>query len=240
MKKYIIAAAMAIASISAQAQRVTMLIYRGDTVEIKPGRDIRQAIDSINELRFKIALAKEQIRQDSIDEVIENMPDLYYIGNYFDEKGKLKTSKEIERKPDAEFIKAKAPEYDSVLSYSDINYQVFDSINSLRKTMSLNEAEMIYDDDSDLSFTDEAIFKLSSEKKNKALLVKDVWKRCDCSCYQYIVENILCIKRVRKALLNPKNKSFNIAVLQDKTGIYVYVTCIRGIFETTYPVFIPD
>jgi hypothetical protein len=243
MKRYIIAAAIAIASISASAQKVTMLVYGKDTVEIKPGMDITKTIMSINEARFKKELVKQQRIQDSIDEAIENAPSLYYKNQFFDEKGRLRSSNEIERNPSKEFLAAKAPLYDSIISYSDINYQVFDSINRLRIHDSLKEAEMIFDPDAEFDFVDEAIFELSKEKKIP-LLVKDMYKTCDCRCYEYIAENILSVKKIKKALLDSKTESFNISILQEKKGIYVYVTCIKRLrffrIENTYPVFIED
>jgi len=243
MKRYIIAAAIAIASISASAQKVTMLIYGKDTVEIKPGTDITQAIMSLNEKRFKKELARQQYIQDSIDEVIANAPSLYYRSQFFDEKGRLKSAREIERNPDSVFLAAKAPTYDSLLSYTDINYQVFDSINKLRIASSLEESDMTFDPEAEFDFVDESIFGLSKEK-NLPLLVKEIYKNCDCQCYRYIAENILSVKKIKKALLSPKTKSFNIAVLQDKKGIYVYVTCIKKnrffTIENPYAIFIED
>ena len=242
MVRYIIAAALALATMASQAQNITLkrsIISGGDTITLKPGQSVRAVIDSINEIRFKEALAREIRKQDSIDEAVENAPSLYYTNFFFDEKGKIRQSHEIERNPSSEFIRAKSDKHDSLKSYSDMNYEVIDSINRLRASMSIPEMEVSFDDFSNFSFVDETIFMISREKK-MPMLVKDIYKKCDCACYQYIVEKIMEVEKVRKNLLNPKTKSFNISIVEDKKGIYVNVKYERGIMSATRPVYIED
>ena len=203
MKKYIIAAAIAIGSFSAISQQRPRVIINGDTIFVKDGMSIKEtidhAVDSINDMHARAYLKYRQEYEDSVDKAetvalenfLRNSPHLYwkeYKGQHFCEK---------ERNPEnwKLLIEDFALKPDTLENYPGMSRDVLGSINRIRKEAGFDSVAV--DSVAAYEFSEACIGYNFS-----AALVKDFHESCEQGCSRRVVQEMMSRRKMRKLVFS--------------------------------------
>jgi len=207
-------------SIFSQITLSTKLIVGKDTIPIKHGQSIESVLDSLNKIRMIAYYAERQRIEDSTETAYilrcRRGPHLYYsvkneeTGGYYIE---------IEKDPEEVAMvidTLKSKKIDSVLTYSDMAYEVLDKINSQR-------AQKIEIDSSRQEALSEDMLFNYFLKKDVALLEEVIYERCPAQCYETVFRCIAKKKRLIRALLTEDLEYINIAIIEDRRSVVVFI-----------------
>jgi hypothetical protein len=200
MKKYIIAAAIAIASFSGHAQQRPYFIMNGDTIFVKDGMSVKEAIehavDSINEISARVYLKQRQEYEDSLDSArtvahenfLRNSPHLYWK----ESKGLAKERNPEEWRNTIEDLSLMP---DTLENFPGMSRDVLRSINRIRKEVGFDSVAV--DSVSIYEFSEVCISYNFS-----AALVKDIHESCEEGCYRRVVQEMIAHRKMRKAIFS--------------------------------------
>lgn len=238
MKKYIIAAAIAIASFSAISQQRPRVIVNGDTIFVKDGMSIdetiERALDSIHAARASAYLKRRQEYEDSVDRAetaalenfLRNSPHLYwkeYKGQQFCEK---------ERNPEnwKPLIEELALKPDTLENYPGMSRDVIGSINRIRKEAGLDSVAI--DSVSIYEFSEACIGYNFS-----AALVKDFHESCEQGCSRRVVQEMMSKRKMRKLVFSEGLDWMKICIIRKASycerNEYVFAFVEYGYFGST-------
>ena len=226
MKKIICFILLLLISNSALSQiKMTMrVVIDRDTIRLRDGQTIADIYDSINSSNLMIYKLERERIEDSTDRAyflrIKNGPHLYYnIDRY---------NNFIESDP--ELIDGLIKEeglikLDTIINYSDINYEVMSSINSFRVENSVSIVEI--DSLSQEDFIESTIIpyyylKSNSDKKNAVIEIV-YSERCQTECYKEVYEKIKSKKYLKKIFLDDNIEYMNISTIKDKSSVITFV-----------------
>ncbi len=222
--KNLLALIFTLISLSSLSQ-YSVIIGR-DTIKTDDAKKIWLIIDSINHTNF-VKYERERKRiQDSLEVVarleLRRAPTLYFVDTIHDDKGKVQYYTDYEKKPSQETLDKY--KYDSLKTFSYLNYYVLKEINKLR------EEKIDFDSLSQSEFVEDNIFETVYNTK-RGLLVKDEFEDCGCyECYNEIIECISSNKKLWKRILSNKTKYIYIAIYRDQKHLYIVVKRCKKFF----------
>jgi hypothetical protein len=206
-------------SIFSQITLSTKLIIGKDTIPLKHGQSIESVLDSINKVRLDKYYAERQRIEDSTEmayiDRCKKGPHLYF--NTVNDENKSYI--EIENDPE-EVVKiidtTKFKKIDSLITYSDMSYEVLDKINSQRTQ------KMAIDSNRQEIFSEEMILTYFL-KKDVAVLEKVIYERCPTECYEEVFRYITKKKKLMKILLTEDLEYINITIIEDRRSVMTFI-----------------
>lgn len=219
MKKTIIAITFTLISIFGLSQHVTLhtkFIYGKDTITLKKGQSITNALDSINKTRFAKYYAEQKRIEDSIqlayEKRIKEGPHLYY--NSIDkENGKIYIETELDPEVVVKIIDSlKFQKVDSIITYSDMAYEVLKEINPNLNIDTIRQ-EVLSED----------MIHTYYLKKDVAILQKDIYEKCPSECYKEVFRRISKKKKLMKILRSENIEYINLCILEDQRSVTTFI-----------------
>jgi hypothetical protein len=207
-------------SIFSQITLSTTLYIGKDTIRLKPGQTVTSIIDSINKVRLDKYYAERQRLEDSTEMAYisrcKKGPHLYF--NTINDENR--SFIEMEKDPE-EVVKIidslKFQKIDSVITYSELAYEVIEKINSQRTQkieIDSNRQEMLSEDMIITYFL----------KKDVAVLEKVISERCPTQCYEEVFRRIAKKKSLIKTLLTEDLDYINISIIKDRRSVIVFIS----------------
>jgi hypothetical protein len=207
-------------SIFSQITLSTTLYIGKDTIRLKPGQTVTSIIDSINKVRLDKYYAERQRLEDSTEMAYisrcKKGPHLYF--NTINDENR--SFIEMEKDPE-EVVKIidslKFQKIDSVITYSELAYEVIEKINSQRTQkieIDSNRQEMLSEDMIITYFL----------KKDVAVLEKVISERCPTQCYEEVFRRIEKKKSLIKTLLTEDLDYINISIIKDRRSVIVFIS----------------
>jgi hypothetical protein len=233
MMKTIIAMTFALISTFGFSQNITLstkLIYGKDTILLKKGQSIASVLDSLNEKRLASYYVEQQRIEDSTqsayDERIKKGPHLYYHSK--NEEGRLYIETEFDPEIVTKIIDSlKFQKIDSVITYSDMAYEVLNEINSAR-TQKLETDSMRQE-----MFSEDMLYTYYL-KKDVALLQKDHYDKCMEECYKLVFDRISRKKKLMRALLSENIEYISLSIVEDRRSVTAFISYKEKNIEKYY------
>ena len=208
-------------SIFSQITLSTKLIIGKDTIPLKHGQSIESVLDSINKVRLDKYYAERQRIEDSTEMAYisrcKKGPHLYYnmkneeTGRYYIET--QKDPEEVEEIIDS----LKFQKIDSVITYSDMAYEVLNEINSAR----VQKLEI--DSMRQEMFSEDMLYTYFL-KKDVALLQKDRYDKCMEECYKLVFDQISKKKKLMRALLSENIEYISLVIVEDQRSVTAFIS----------------
>lgn len=203
-KTFVFLSILTTLNLLSQKSLKSYIIYKNDTIPTTV-EDMRRVVDSIKSSEHaKFIKQQDSLRIAELEQE-KDAPQLYSTGLYL--QGEELIKKEIEEKKLV---------VNPIFSYSDISLKMISLINEKRKELNLEELPvdtMIYDD-----YTKDVIVMYY----NPAVVV-DIWRKCTDTCYNQVIERILCNDKLRKQLLSKKIDYFNISIVSNRSSVTAYI-----------------
>ena len=207
-------------SIFSQITLSTKLIIGKDTIPLKHGQSIESVIDSINKVRLDKYYAERQRIEDSTEMAYitrcRKGPHLYF--NMKNEENGIFYI-EIEKDPEevAKIIDStKFEKIDSLITYSDMSYEVLEKINSQRSQ------KIEIDSSSQEIFSEEMIITYFL-KKDVAVLEKTIIERCEKECAEEVFRHIVKKKKLINTLLTEDLEYLNLTIIEDRRSVMTFI-----------------
>lgn len=195
-----------------------MIIYGKDTVRFTDIKRTQIIVDSLNIIRTERYRVERQRIIDSLntaeieeEERYRDAPTLYYKDN-----NRGKGYYESVRDPDSLTL-TKNKGLDSLISYTDLNIKTLHRINESRNTK-------IYIDTSAQEEYVESILIGLLKRSNNALLVKEKYKDCNCSCVDDIINELYSHKRLKRILLSEKTNYISISIIMSMYNTQIHIS----------------
>lgn len=207
-------------SIFTQITLSTKLIIGKDTIPLKHGQSIESVIDSINKVRLDKYYTERKRVEDSTEMAYitrcRKGPHLYFnMKNEENERFYI----EIEKDPEevAKIIDStKFKKIDSLITYSDMSYEVLDKINSQRSQ------KIDIDSSSQEIFSEEMIITYFL-KKDVAVLEKTIIERCEKECAEEVFRHIVKKKKLINTLLTVDLEYLNLIIVEDRRSVMTFI-----------------
>lgn len=206
-------------SIFSQITLSTKLIIGKDTIPLKHGQSIESVIDSINKVRLDKYYAERQRIEDSTEMAYitrcRKGPHLYF--NMKNENGRFYIEMEKDPEEVAKIIDStKFKKIDSLITYSDMSYEVLDKINSQRSQ------KIDIDSSSQEIFSEEMIITYFL-KKDVAVLEKTIIERCEKECAEEVFRHIVKKKKLINTLLTVDLEYLNLIIVEDRRSVMTFI-----------------
>ena len=207
-------------SIFSQITLSTKLIIGKDTIPLKHGQSIASVIDSINKVRLDKYYAERQRIEDSTEMAYitrcRKGPHLYFNMKN-EENGRFYIEMEKDPEEVAKIIDStKFKKIDSLITYSDMSYEVLDKINSQRNQ------KIDIDSSSQEIFSEEMIITYFL-KKDVAVLEKTIIERCEKECAEEVFRHIVKKKKLINTLLTEDLEYLNLTIIEDRRSVMTFI-----------------
>ena len=207
-------------SIFSQITLSTKLIIGKDTIPLKHGQSIASVIDSINKVRLDKYYAERQRIEDSTEMAYitrcRKGPHLYFNMKN-EENGRFYIEMEKDPEEVAKIIDStKFKKIDSLITYSDMSYEVLDKINSQR-------SQKIDIDSSSQEIFSEEMITTYFLKKDVAVLEKTIIERCEKECAEEVFRHIVKKKKLIKTLLTEDLEYLNLIIIEDRRSVMTFI-----------------
>ena len=207
-------------SIFSQITLSTKLIIGKDTIPLKHGQSIASVIDSINKVRLDKYYAERQRIEDSTEMAYitrcRKGPHLYFNMKN-EENGRFYIEMEKDPEEVAKIIDStKFKKIDSLITYSDMSYEVLDKINSQRR-------QKIDIDSSSQEIFSEEMITTYFLKQEVAVLEKPIIERCEKECAEEVFRHIVKKKKLIKTLLMDDLEYLNLIIIEDRRSVMTFI-----------------
>jgi hypothetical protein len=207
-------------SIFSQITLSTKLIIGKDTIPLKHGQSIASVIDSINKVRLDKYYAERQRIEDSTEMAYitrcRKGPHLYFNMKN-EENGRFYIEMEKDPEEVAKILDStKFKKIDSLITYSDMSYEVLDKINSQR-------SQKIDIDSSSQEIFSEEMITTYFLKKDVAVLEKTIIERCEKECAEEVFRHIVKKKKLIKTLLTEDLEYLNLIIIEDRRSVMTFI-----------------
>lgn len=207
-------------SIFSQITLSTKLIIGKDTIPLKHGQSIESVIDSINKVRLDKYYTERKRVEDSTEMAYitrcRKGPHLYFNMKN-EENGRFYIEMEKDPEEVAKIIDStKFKKIDSLITYSDMSYEVLDKINSQRSH------KIDIDSSSQEIFSEEMIITYFL-KKDVAVLEKTIIERCEKECAEEVFRHIVKKKKLINTLLTVDLEYLNLIIVEDRRSVMTFI-----------------
>ena len=207
-------------SIFSQITLSTKLIIGKDTIPLKHGQSKASVIDSINKVRLDKYYAERQRIEDSTEMAYitrcRKGPHLYFNMKN-EENGRFYIEMEKDPEEVAKILDStKFKKIDSLITYSDMSYEVLDKINSQR-------SQKIDIDSSSQEIFSEEMITTYFLKKDVAVLEKTIIERCEKECAEEVFRHIVKKKKLIKTLLTEDLEYLNLIIIEDRRSVMTFI-----------------
>ena len=207
-------------SIFSQITLSTKLIIGKDTIPLKHGQSIASVIDSINKVRLDKYYAERQRIEDSTEMAYitrcRKGPHLYFNMKN-EENGRFYIEMEKDPEEVAKIIDStKFKKIDSLITYSDMSYEVLDKINSQR-------SQKIDIDSSSQEIFSEEMITTYFLKQQVAVLEKTIIERCEKECAEEVFRHIVKKKKLINTLLTEDLEYLNLIIVEDRRSVMTFI-----------------
>ena len=207
-------------SIFSQITLSTKLIIGKDTIPLKHGQSIASVIDSINKVRLDKYYAERQRIEDSTEMAYitrcRKGPHLYFNMKN-EENGRFYIEMEKDPEEVAKIIDStKFKKIDSLITYSDMSYEVLDKINSQRSQ------KIDIDSSSQEIFSEEMVITYFL-KKDVAVLEKTIIERCEKECAEEVFRHIVKNKKLINTLSTVDLEYLNLIIVEDRRSVMTFI-----------------
>lgn len=207
-------------SIFSQITLSTKLIIGKDTIPLKHGQSIESVIDSINKVRLDKYYTERKRVEDSTEMAYitrcRKGPHLYFNMKN-EENGRFYIEMEKDPEEVAKIIDStKFKKIDSLITYSDMSYEVLDKINSQRRQ------KIDIDSSSQEIFSEEMIITYFL-KKDVAVLEKTIIERCEKECAEEVFRHIVKKKKLINTLLTVDLEYLNLIIVEDRRSVMTFI-----------------
>ena len=207
-------------SIFSQITLSTKLIIGKDTIPLKHGQSIASVIDSINKVRLYKYYTERQRIEDSTEMAYitrcRKGPHLYFNMKN-EENGRFYIEMEKDPEEVAKIIDStKFGKIDSLITYSDMSYEVLEKINSQRSQ------KIDIDSSSQEIFSEEMIITYFL-KKDVAVLEKTIIERCEKECAEEVFKYITKKKKLINTLLTVDLEYLNLTIVEDRRSVMTFI-----------------
>ena len=217
-------------SIFSQITLSTKLVIGKDTIRLKPGQTVTSIIDSINKVRLDKYYTERQRLEDSTEMAYisrcKKGPHLYF--NTINDENR--SFIEMEKDPE-EVVKIidslKFQKIDSVITYSEMAYEVLNEINSAR----VQKLEI--DSMRQEMFSEDMLYTYYL-KKDGALLRKDYYDKCMEECYKLVFERISKKKKLMRVLLSENIEYISLVIVEDRRSVNTFINYKQKNIEKDY------